>query len=300
MAKGLINKYVWLIDTIMRHKRITRKEINELWMRNESISDGNPLPRRTFYNYCREIESTFDITISCSQSTFEYYIEDESDNHGKTITDWLLDSMAINGTLSNSRDIASRIMLENVPSARLYLPTIMNSMKENRRIDFKYQAFGRSGSTLVTLEPYFVRIFKQRWYVIGREPAKKIIRTYALDRFTDIQVSTISFEPPEIDASEFFKNSFGIYQNDNQPETIKLKVDYDQAKYLRALPLHHTQSEEVHDKYSIFYYQMLPTYDLIEEILSHGSKIEVLEPQTLRVKVINALTEALNKYKPEK
>ena len=70
--------------------------------------------------------------------------------------------------------------------------------------------------------------------------------------------------------------------NQNEPKDIALRVSHTQARYLRALPLHHTQSEEVHDTYSIFRYRMLLTYDLYEKILSLGSNVEVLTPPELK------------------
>lgn len=296
MASGLITKYVWIVDTILSHRAITRNEINELWMRNLSISDGNPLPRRTFNNYLNRIEDTFDIKINCNKSTYEYSIDVQCGEKDTLISNWLLDSIAVNNALTNSRDISSRIMLEDVPSARLFLPIVVSSLKENKRIKFNYHAFDRSMVSTITLDPYFMRIFRQRWYVIGYEKSKKDVRTYSLDRMQDLQLLSETFLPPDIDASEYFKNCFGIYYDKSEPQNIKLKVSYDQAKYFRALPLHHSQQEEVHDKYSIFEYHMFPTYDFIQEILSHGDKIEVMAPPTLRVRLSDTLKKALKNY----
>lgn len=39
MAKELFNRYVWLIDTLQRYGRLTRREIDGLWQRSE-YSDG--------------------------------------------------------------------------------------------------------------------------------------------------------------------------------------------------------------------------------------------------------------------
>ena len=35
MALSLLNKYVWLVDTIYRHKYISFEKINELWLNDE-------------------------------------------------------------------------------------------------------------------------------------------------------------------------------------------------------------------------------------------------------------------------
>lgn len=295
MTNGVIAKYIWLADTIMRHKFITRKEIDRLWILNTDLSEGNSMPRRTFHNYLRGIESTFNITILCNPSTFEYYIE-ESDEVNDDFRAWLLDSVAISGSLSDSRKVANRIMFENIPSAHEYLSIILEGVKENRRIEFEYKAFDRSGSSKVVLEPYFLRIFKQRWYVIGNEPKKNDIRTYSLDRFKSVRLLQETFGEPTLDVKEYFKDCFGIYRDKSTVKEITIKATSEQARYLRALPLHASQHEDLHDTYSIFHYRMLITYDFIQEILAMGDKVEVISPQTLRIQIIETLKNALSRY----
>ena len=46
MAKNLLNKYVWLVDTIYRAGKITYEEISRRWLDND-LSEGKPLPIRT-------------------------------------------------------------------------------------------------------------------------------------------------------------------------------------------------------------------------------------------------------------
>jgi predicted DNA-binding transcriptional regulator YafY len=102
--------------------------------------------------------------------------------------------------------------------------------------------------------------------------------------------------PADINPSEFFKDCFGIITNRNSPKRIVLRVEPTQAKYLRALPLHPSQQEEIHDQYSIFSYKMRITYDLKEEIMSHGASIEVLEPKELKLLIRTELENALKNY----
>ena len=102
--------------------------------------------------------------------------------------------------------------------------------------------------------------------------------------------------PDDVNPSEFFKDCFGIITNKNSAKRIVLRVEPTQAKYFRALPLHGSQQEEVHDNYSIFSYKMRITYDLKEEIMSHGASIEVLEPKELKTLIRTELENALKNY----
>ena len=297
MARNLINRYVWLVDTISRYGRITLKDLNAAWLRSE-ISEGKPLARRTFFHYRDGVEEMFDINIQCDKSTFEYYIDDSGSESNALLRSWVVDSVSMSGTLSNARDVSGRIMLENVPSAREHLPVVIDALKQNRRIRFSYKSYTRSLPTDgIVLEPYFVKIFKQLWYVIGLNVKDRQVKTYALDRISSLNIQQDTFVmPEEVNPSEFFKDCFGIITNRNSAKRIVLRVEPTQAKYFRALPLHSSQQEVVHDDYSIFTYKMRITYDLKEEIMSHGATIEVLEPKELKTLIRTELEQALKNY----
>ena len=297
MARNLINRYVWLVDTISRYGRITLKDLNAAWLRSE-ISEGKPLARRTFFHYRDGVEEMFDINIQCDKSTFEYYIDDSGEENNARLRTWLVDSVSMSGTLSSARDISNRIMLENVPSAREHLPVVIDALKQNRRIRFSYKGYTRSLPTDgIVLEPYFVKIFKQLWYVIGMNVKDRQVKTYSLDRISRLNLLQDTFVmPDDVNPSEFFKDCFGIITNKNSAKRIVLRVEPTQAKYFRALPLHGSQQEEVHDNYSIFSYKMRITYDLKEEIMSHGASIEVLEPKELKTLIRTELENALKNY----
>ena len=179
-----------------------------------------------------------------------------------------------------------------------HLPVIIDALKQNRRIRFSYKSYTRSKPTDgIMLEPYFVKIFKQLWYVIGLNVKDGLVKTYSLDRISNLNILQDTFDmPEEVNPSEFFKDCFGIITNRNSAKRIVLRVEPTQAKYFRALPLHSSQQEEVHDNYSIFTYRMRITYDLKEELMSHGASIEVLAPQELKTLIRNELEQALKNY----
>ncbi len=296
MAKDLFNRYIWLVDTIRRYGRITRQELDECWRRTD-FSRGEGLPRRTFYNYRQAVEELFKLTIECDPSTFEYYIKDD-DSHNGSVTNWLLDSAVMNDVLANSRNVSHKIFIEEVPSAREFLAPVIEALREHHPVKFTYHSYSRSKPTTgVVLEPYFLKIFRQRWYVTGMHRGERRIKTYALDRMSDLLIMQDTFvEDPTFDAEEYFRYSFGIVFTSSEVKRIALRTDPRQAKYFRALPLHPTQEEVIHDEYSIFYFRMRITPDLVQEILSHGPRVTVLEPPELRAMIRLELQEALGKY----
>ena len=297
--RNLISVYIWIVDTIQRYGAITLAQLNDLWVKS-ALGDGNPIPRRTFFHYRDAIEEMFNISLKCNRSTFEYYIDEEESENDSRMQQWLLDSMSMSGMLTNSRDISHRIVLENVPSARQYLSVVIDAMRDNQRIKFSYKSYKRVNAVDgIVIEPYFVKIFKQLWYVVGMNVKDGIIKTYALDRMSKLVIMPETFKMPEgFDPADFFKDCFGIITSHTAPKDIVLRVSTTQAKYFRALPLHPSQQEDIHDAYSIFRYKMRLTYDLKEEIMSHGSDVEVVSPPELKAQIVSELKKALASYGP--
>lgn len=299
MSRNLLSRYLWIIDTIHRYGSISRPRLNELWMRSP-YSDGSPLARRTFYNYRNAIEELFSITIECNTSTYEYYIS-SADSRREGVTDWLLNTFATGNVLSGAADVSNLIYLEDVPSARQYLSQVVGALRDRHPVRFTYRPYTRSTPTTgVEVEPYFLKIFRQRWYLTGRNTVDDKIKTYALDRMEDVTVSAETFRPdPTFDAEEYVSNSFGIVFSQGEVHNVALRVDTRRAKYLRALPLHHSQREVVHDSYSIFYFRLRLTHDFVQEILSMGPDVTVVSPPQLRAMVVDTLRTTLANYQED-
>lgn len=298
MNKNLFSRYVWIVDTISRHDGITKERINELWMRSH-LSEGRPIPDRSFYNYRRAIEECFHIDILCNAAG-EYYISRDDKSANRSLTNWLLDNYAVNSAMSDTTEVSDRVEVEDVPSAREFLPIALEAMRENLKIRFTYAGFNRSvPEEGILFQPWFLKRYKQRWYMLGLKEKGNEIRTYALDRVREMTLTSDHFSMPrDVSTSDYFGNILGITTSKAEIREIKLKTTPTQAKYFRALPLHPTQSEEIHNDYSIFTYQLQLNYELVHEILSYGPTVTVIAPRELRIMVTTALQETLANYNP--
>jgi hypothetical protein len=282
MAKDLFNRYIWLVDSIYRKAEgLTFEEINEKWVRSVS-SDGNPIPLRTFHNHRDAIEELFDINIECNKSTYRYYIDNSEDLASGGVRRWLLNTFAVNNLIKESQKLKQRILFEDIPSGQQFLTTIIEAMRDGVKLKMKYQSYGMDRSAEFDIEPYFVKVFKQRWYVIGKSD---LLRIYALDRVVSLTPTPKKFNMPvDFDPEEYFNHCYGIIRDEgSKPQEIILKTSSGQANYLRTLPLHHSQLEiESLKDYSVFTYFIKPTFDFRHEILSLGNDAEVLAPETFR------------------
>ena len=288
MAKDLFNRYIWLVDTIYQADGITFEEINDKWARN-SMSGGEDLPLKTFHNHRKAIEEIFDINIVCDKKNgYKYYIENEDDMQRGGVRTWLLNTFAVNNLINESHHLKRRIIFEQIPSGQKFLTPIIGAMRDGNSLEMTYKSFWKQNEYTTEVEPYFVKVFKQRWYMIARNVYNGAMRIYALDRIHDLRQTENTFTiPKDFSAEDYFYNAFGIIIEDKcPPETVELKVYGMQREYFRTLPLHHSQKEiETKEEYSVFRYRIAPTYDLMQEILSHGGDVEVMAPANLRNEV---------------
>lgn len=288
-SSQLFNRYVWLVDIIYRKGRITFEEINEYWQRSHLNFNCEEIPLRTFHNHRKAIEEMFDINIECNKKDgYKYYIENAEDMEKGGARSWFLNAFAVNNLINESHTLKERILFEKIPSGQMHLTSFIEAMRDNLAVEITYQSFWKDTPHTFEIYPYCIRVFKKRWYVIAYSPYKEEVFIYALDRVKQLRVTENSFKlSGDFNAEVYFTDCFGIIADDKvKAETVKLLVYKPQDKYLRALPLHHSQRETENNQETIvFSYYIKPTYDFLQEILSHAADIEVLSPEWFRNEV---------------
>lgn len=303
MAKNLLNKYVWLVETIYKAKKISFEEINSRWLDND-MSEKKPLPIRTFHKWRDAIEEMFGLIIENEKGgLYRYYIQNSDELRNGSMRSWIFNTLTVSNMMLDSVSIKDKILFEEIPDGQQFLPVIIKALKKNTVLEITYQSFWRDEANTFPVEPYCLKAFKQRWYLVARSPYYDKIMIYALDRTQSIEPTDETFDyPKDFVAEEYFYDCFGIIADQNYDvETVKLKVSAGQANYLRSLTLHQSQKEiERNDEYSIFKVRLRPTFDFRQEILSMGSDIEVLSPKWFRDELAEISEHMWNKYKDDK
>ncbi len=281
---GLINRYVWFVSTIYNRGPITLEEIQRRF--ESHFGRGEELSERQFHRYTDAVEELFDIEIKYSRTQRGYVVADREGIDNMGMRKWLIQTFSVNNILHESQELKNRILLEEVPSGQQHLTTIVDAMRESVALSMTYQSFGKSEPSTFEVEPYCVKLFEQRWYMFGMSDK---LRIYSLDRIKALEPTERKFNlPKEFDAEKLFADHYGIIIGDEEFDVgpVALKVDSWQSKYLRTLPLHHSQVEvERNEEYSIFEYLLCPSFDFRQKILSMGVAVEVLAPTKLIAKV---------------
>jgi hypothetical protein len=297
----LFNRYIWLVDTIFSAGRITFEEINEKWKRSRLNFKGDDIPLRTFHNHRLAIEEMFDINIECDKREgYVYYIENKDDMRRGGMRSWMLNALSVGNLLSEISEIKDRILFEKIPSGHQYLTTFLEAIRDNLSVEITYQSFEKDVPSTFPVEPYCLKVFRQRWYLLARNPRYDELRIYSLDRVHQVEVTNTPFVyPADFSPENYFHHSFGIIHSDGEePETVEIKVYGNQRRYFETLPLHHSQTL-VDDQadYAVFQYLLHPTYDFLQELLSHGENAEVLKPIWLRQEVADVVQQMSEMYK---
>ena len=209
----------------------------------------------------------------------------------------LMSMLSLRNTIDRYKGLSGRILYEEEPDVfPEWMRRILYAMNHGKQILLEYRKYGDTRTTSRTLEPYCLRMFRRRWYLLAKDG--KTLKTFALDdRTAGIEELNTSFTlPKDFNAEEYFRNVFGI--RSSPPKRVLLKAYGHEVDYLRSTPLHPSQKEEeTGDGYAIFsLFIGIDAWEFYQEILSRGNRIEVLAPETLRKDIADRIEEMRAHY----
>ena len=297
-ASEIFRQYSWLAETIYRSGGITFRELNERWVRSP-LSGGMPMIRQTFNAHRRDIRDTFGISIECHKPTNRYYIDLDGSLPGTDFQNWMIETLSVSNMLVESVSLKDRLLMEHIPAGKDYFRTIVRAMKEGHKLQMTYRKFGQAEPYTIVVEPFAVKVFKQRWYLLAKDYKRETPSIYALDRMEALTETDQHFDLPEgFSAREFFDDCYGVMRNPKHRAQRIVVRAYDRfAHYLRTLPLHHSQTEvSTTAEYTDFEFRLAPTFDFKQELLAQGKDVEVLEPASLRKEMMEMLRGMMGRY----
>lgn len=178
-----------------------------------------------------------------------------------------------------------------------HLTVLYEAITKRNKINISYQKFNSTNVSTRIFHPYLLKEFQYRWYIIGYSEAKQKIITYGLDRIVSFEQLQETFEiAASFNSDNFFKYSFGISESQEAPDDIILKFEQSQLGYINTMPLHSSQIIENHNDFFTVTLKLVPSFELIEKILSYGSRIEVIQPLSLRNTIKQELEKCLSKH----
>lgn len=300
-------EYIWLVETIRKAGRISLADINSKWLLTE-MSEGVELSRTTFNRHKAAIEDMFGIVIDCDvKDGYRYYVANPEVLRQDSVQNWMLSTMSVNNVVSESLSLQDRILMESAPVEGDLLKSVIEAMRQGVKMEIRHRKYGSQEAREFMIEPYCLKLFRHRWYVLGKlhreaneeHGERDWMSLFSFDRIMSYRITEEPFViDPDFDAEAFFADSYGVLMNTSEkPQRIVLRAFEYQRFYLRDLPIHHSQQMcGEGDNWVDFEYWMRPSSDMVSYIMSCGRYLKVIEPQSLAEEVRISLAEALKGY----
>lgn len=180
-----------------------------------------------------------------------------------------------------------------------FVEPILKAISERRVLKFTYQKHGSEEISQNLLEPYLIREAKNFWYVIGKRLNKKEqkILTFALDRILDMQITEQVFSETKLDKKNFFKNVVGVTLGEGKPEKVVLAFSPLQGKYIKTIPIHHSQEILKDTKTELkISLKLAINHELKMQLLSYGENVKVIQPKSLAEEMKAQAQKMVKKY----
>lgn len=269
------------------------KHLEELYHK-ESFAKDVASSQKTF-DRDKKLLMEMGIEIKFKRSTMTYQIVNEEFSvSSQTIFDNILLLNAYKQTENNSEIM---IFEKRQASGLHNLEGLVFAIKNSKTITFNYTKHWEGVPHKKVLEPYALKEFKNRWYLLANEVDGKdfFLKTFGLDRISDVEVNSKTFKKQEVDIDKLFVNSFGIISTlDQIPEKIILSFDYEQGKFIKTLPIHHSQKVLIdNDSEYRIELTLVPTYDFYQELLTHTGRMKIISPENVRDKYFEFIKSAI-------
>lgn len=188
---------------------------------------------------------------------------------------------------------------------------ISESIKNKKAFKISYKPFDRKAMDII-FHPHLLYSYNGRLFAFGvsdkegKEPLRKFC--IALDRIKgDIRGagSSCIYIPPIPDEYSYLTNVVGVRLEDGEILcTIRIRaLDKYTFGRLDTKPLHDSQKIilypdwKVGREYGDFEITVIPNVELIGQILSYGGSLQILSPESVRIRVVNEIGKMLNLYR---
>jgi len=282
----------------------------DIWaLKNESVFGYAPISFSRMHNGYFYSDPGFSLDLPITPEdiglirlalhTLNHFRESQVFHDLETAVNKIQGRLILADRLSGS-NLENVIQFEAVPASKGHenLPVLLDAIRNNTETEFDYTPYVDGRARHYIYQPYLLKENKNRWYLVGKDTVNDKIRTLGLDRISNIHLTERTFMPADdFNPDQFFRYSFGIGTYSGIPEEIVLRLDEVQTQYILSNPLHPTQNIK-HPEPGSYQVELfvIPSDELKMQILSYGSKVEVIKPDWLRNEIITNLKKAAERY----
>jgi len=294
---GKLRQYIIIIERI-KNKQLPVSTANDLIMELEKHDLG--CSPKTLERIRENLFADFNIAIEVNRSNNTYYIDYANSDSIPVFLSFLhtsLQAQFVAGTIKDFKKLSKfiHISTNSLFKGLDMLEPLLEAIKESVEIEFSHENYFTFKHKNYKLQPYILKEYLNRWYVVGNVPEINEFRTFGIDRIENLKNTNTKFRRKNSpDPRKFFDDTIGLVYTDHELQEVVIQATEHQAKYINSLPLHSSHKPLPNFQFS---YLLTPNIELIQRILMMGSEVQVLKPDWLREKVKKILKDALEKYK---
>jgi predicted DNA-binding transcriptional regulator YafY len=181
-----------------------------------------------------------------------------------------------------------------------FLDVLYQAIIKKQVLGIDYQSFRSRQPVWHYFNPWLLKEYRNRWFLVGSKGENSPILTLALDRMKGINIleEEVYYQDSDFDPQKYYRDIVGVTVNQGERlEEIIILANHLSAPYILTKPLHHSQTLLKKDKdgYHISV-KVKVNYEFERDILGFGETIKILSPKFLAERIQKKLKKAVQLY----
>ncbi len=178
-----------------------------------------------------------------------------------------------------------------------YISNLYDSIHYKKVLIIRYKSFRSDFINEFHLSPYYLKQYNNRWFLFGQDARYKTLTNLALDRIEHLEDSNEQYIKTDINFEEYFEDIVGVSLSEEPVEKVILRIDKQRWPYVKTKPLHGSQKViSIEEDFVDISLEVIPNNELESIILQYGEKMMVLEPEDLKLRIMEKINILNNKY----
>ncbi|MBR5300310.1 MAG: WYL domain-containing protein, partial [Bacteroidales bacterium] len=196
------------------------------------------------------------------------------------------------------------ILLEKNESLKglKFIDPLYKAILAKKPVKIIYKSFKARDMQNFIFSPFFLKEFRNRWFVYGWKKGAGMLYNLALDRIHEMgNAPGEEYQENKcVNPDTFFDNLIGVTKNINdKAHRVRFWAAPAQVPYIETKPLHKSQFvvQRNEDGSAIFQMEVVLNYELEKDLLGFGEGVKVLSPRLLVHNMSRRLRQAAENYR---
>ncbi|KOY51929.1 helix-turn-helix transcriptional regulator [Polaribacter dokdonensis] len=170
-----------------------------------------------------------------------------------------------------------------------YLKPLYLAIQKKQVLQIKFKGFKDATYKTFEFHPHILKQYNRRWFVFGyNKTAQRWQHSIPLDeRLINFNIlEDVEYEDSQNDWDAFFRTMVGVRRTSVEVEKVVLKFYHGREDYFKTKPFIPDFDEFFEeDKQDQVWFMAIINPELIQQILSYGQDVEVIQPEELKLKL---------------